>query len=134
VLLLLTMFCRSSLASPDSCHESQATRNGIRVGDLRDFEVFADKLRKLALDGARRFEGFEYDVEADIEAYLRIIPRVLPLITDTVCAARRGNRGLPLSPWYLMLEKSCQCAGTDSQALVGETIPLLLATSSPARS
>ena len=68
----------------DSHPTSQATRNGIRVSDLRDFEVFADKLRKLALDGAKRFEGFEYDVEADLEAYLKIIPRVLPLITDTV--------------------------------------------------
>ena len=62
----------------------QATRNGIRVSDLRDYEAFADKLRKLALDGAKRFEGFDYDVEADLEAYLKIIPRVLPLITDTV--------------------------------------------------
>ena len=65
----------------------QATRNGIRVSDLRDYEVFADKLRKLALDGAKRFEGFDYDVEADLEAYLKIIPRVLPLITDTVPTA-----------------------------------------------
>ena len=80
-------FAETLLTSADSGHESQATRNGIRVGDLRDFEVFADKLRKLALDGASRFEGFEYDVEADIEAYRRIIPRVLPLITDTVRAS-----------------------------------------------
>jgi len=65
----------------------QATRNGIRVSDLRDYEAFADKLRKLALDGAKRFEGFDYDVEADLEAYLKIIPRVLPLITDTVPSA-----------------------------------------------
>ena len=27
----------------------------------------ADKLRKLAVDGEKRFAGFEYDVEADIQ-------------------------------------------------------------------
>ena len=47
----------------------QATRNGIRAGDLRDPDAFAAKLRVLAKDGADRFDGFQYDVEADIEAY-----------------------------------------------------------------
>lgn len=58
---------------------SQATRNGIRAGDLRDPETFAAKLRVLALDGSKRFQGFEYDVEADIEAYKGIAERVLPM-------------------------------------------------------
>ena len=84
---------------------AQATRNGIRVSDLRDYESFADKLRKLALDGAKRFEGFEYDVEADLEAYLKIIPRVLPLITDTVPAPmwprpHPVTRPTPTVPYY----------------------------------
>ena len=45
-------------------YASKATRNGLRVGDLRDMATFADKLRVLARDGAQRFEGFAYDVEA----------------------------------------------------------------------
>jgi len=65
-------------------YASKATRNGIRAGDLRDPEAFAAKLRVLAKDGAERFEGFAYDVEADIEAYKGIAERVLPMITDTV--------------------------------------------------
>lgn len=71
------------------CHDPplsgvQAIRNGIRAGELRNFEAFADKLRKLAVDGSKRFEDWEYDVEADLEEYKKIIPNVLPLITDSV--------------------------------------------------
>jgi adenylosuccinate synthase len=65
-------------------YASKATRNGIRAGDLRDPDTFAAKLRVLALDGAKRFDGFEYDVEADIDTYKAIAKRVLPMITDSV--------------------------------------------------
>ncbi|KAK9819397.1 hypothetical protein WJX81_005112 [Elliptochloris bilobata] len=65
-------------------YASKATRNGLRVGDLRDLATFADKLRVLARDGAQRFEGFQYDVEADIERYGAIARRVLPFVGDTV--------------------------------------------------
>ena len=65
----------------------QATRNGIRAGDLRDPDTFAAKLRVLALDGAKRFDGFEYDVEADIDTYKAIAERVLPMCADLFHAA-----------------------------------------------
>ncbi|CAL5221508.1 g3712 [Coccomyxa viridis] len=65
-------------------YASKAYRNGIRVGDLRDMETFEVKLRNLALDGQQRFEGFQYDVEADVEQYKEIAKRVLPLVGDTV--------------------------------------------------
>lgn len=44
----------------------------------------AEKLRKLADDGFKRFEGFEYDVEADIETYRQMAATVAPFISDTV--------------------------------------------------
>ncbi len=44
----------------------------------------AEKLRKLAQDGYKRFEGFEYDVEADIKAYQDMAATVKPFIADTV--------------------------------------------------
>ena len=47
-------------------YASKAYRNGIRVGDLRDMNTFAAKLRNLALDGQQRFSGFQYDVEASV--------------------------------------------------------------------
>ncbi|EIE22319.1 Adenylosuccinate synthetase [Coccomyxa subellipsoidea C-169] len=65
-------------------YASKATRNGIRVGDLRDLDAFAAKLRVLALDGQKRFQGFQYDVEADIERYKDIARQVLPFVGDTV--------------------------------------------------
>lgn len=65
-------------------YASKATRNGIRVGDLNRPEQFAEKLRKLALDGSQRFDGFEYDVEADIAYYQEMAATVRPYITDTV--------------------------------------------------
>lgn len=50
-------------------YASKATRNGIRVGELRDLDAFAKKLRMLAADGAKRFEGFQYDVEVMLLNY-----------------------------------------------------------------
>jgi adenylosuccinate synthase len=59
------------------CIWVQATRNGVRVGELKDPEAFAAKLRVLNNDGARRFgDKWEYDVEADIKAYVEIAEKV----------------------------------------------------------
>lgn len=65
-------------------YASKATRNGIRVGDLVDMDSFAEKLRKLAMDGQKRFEDFEYDVESEVERYKEIAQTVAPYMGDTV--------------------------------------------------
>lgn len=66
-------------------YASKATRNGIRACDLANQATFADKLRKLAVDGQKRFgDAFEYDVEGDIESYKEISEKVKPFITDTI--------------------------------------------------
>lgn len=67
-------------------YSSKATRNGIRVCDLKDMDTFADKLRKLSMEGSKRFgeENYHYDVEADINKYREMVPTVQPLVTDTV--------------------------------------------------
>jgi adenylosuccinate synthase len=66
-------------------YASKATRNGVRVCDLANPVTFADKLRKLAADGQKRFgDAFQYDVEADIEKYKEISAAVAPFITDTI--------------------------------------------------
>ena len=64
-------------------YSSKATRNGVRVCDLKHMDTFADKLRKLALDGSRRFKDFKYDVEADIKEHQTLAKRLLPFVTDT---------------------------------------------------
>jgi adenylosuccinate synthase len=65
-------------------YASKATRNGVRVGDLKDPKTFAEKLRKLALDGERRFADFNYDVDEEIERYKEIAATVAPYVGDTV--------------------------------------------------
>ncbi|KAK9787238.1 hypothetical protein WJX73_003087 [Symbiochloris irregularis] len=65
-------------------YASKAQRNGVRVGELKDLSNFADKLRRLADDGRRRFDNWQYDVEADIEKYKEIAQRIQPFIADTV--------------------------------------------------
>lgn len=54
-------------------YSSKATRNGIRVCDVLNQDTFPEKLRKLSMDGAKRFgEGYTYDVEKDIQAYKQL--------------------------------------------------------------
>ena len=65
-------------------YASKATRNGIRLGDIRNEEKFATALRALAADAAARFDGFEYDVEAEIGRYKDIAARIEPFIADTL--------------------------------------------------
>ena len=66
-------------------YSSKATRNGLRICDLEDMDAFADKLRKLNMDGAKRFgDAYNYDVEADAKAYRQYAEAVKPFITDTV--------------------------------------------------
>ncbi len=66
-------------------YSSKATRNGLRVCDLRNPDTFADKLRKLADEGSKRFgDAFNYDLEKDIAAYRDYAAWVAPFMTDTV--------------------------------------------------
>jgi len=73
-------------------YASKATRNGIRVGDIKNMETFAVKLKALALDASQRFENFEYDVEAEILRYGKIRERILPFIADTVETVNRAHK------------------------------------------
>jgi len=77
-------------------YASKATRNGLRLGDIRDQAKFAEGLRILAADAAARFDNFEYDVEAEIERYKGIAERIEPFIADTVdyvnTAHKNGKR------------------------------------------
>lgn len=52
--------------------------------DLQDKENFADKLRKLAMDGSKRFDGFQYNVEADIEKFVDISQKVNFLLEGSI--------------------------------------------------
>ena len=65
------------VSSLPPAYSSKATRNGIRVSDLKDMAVFGDKLRKLSLDGSKRFGAdYQYDVDGEIAKYTEIAPTV----------------------------------------------------------
>jgi len=65
-------------------YASKATRNGLRMGDIKKPERFEAGLRALAADASARFEGFDYDVEAEIVKYREYAKRIIPFIADTV--------------------------------------------------
>ncbi|KAF3323225.1 adenylosuccinate synthetase [Carex littledalei] len=69
------------------CYSNKATRNGLRVCDLRHMDTFKDKLDVLLRDAAMRFKGFDYDVfylREEMERYKRLADKLEPFITDTV--------------------------------------------------
>ena len=73
-------------------YASKATRNGVRVGDVRNPEKFAAGLRALAADAAARFDDFEYDVDAEIENYKVFAEKVKPYIKDTVALVNASHK------------------------------------------
>ncbi|CAG9464858.1 unnamed protein product [Pedinophyceae sp. YPF-701] len=77
------------------CYASKSTRNGIRVGELRHPEQFAEKFRALCADAMKRFPDIEYDVEAELARYTGPLKdRLLPYVTDSVALVNGAyNRG-----------------------------------------
>lgn len=65
-------------------YASKIQRNGIRIGDLRDFEYFEERFRDLADHHMRAFPGLEIDVEGQLEFYRNISKRVNDMTVDTI--------------------------------------------------
>jgi len=71
------------------CYSSKANRNGVRAGDLLDWELFKTKHTTL-IRALQKQWGFEYDIEAEQARYAAIREQLLPLITDTNYALHRA--------------------------------------------
>jgi adenylosuccinate synthase len=65
-------------------YASKISRNGVRVGDLRDWAYFEERFRALAEHHVRSFEGLEIDVEAELAFYKSIADRVNGMTVDTI--------------------------------------------------
>ena len=73
-------------------YASKISRNGLRVGDLRDWEYFEERFRSLAeyhlnafnSDAADAEDLLEIDVEAELAYYKSIADRVLSMTADTI--------------------------------------------------
>jgi len=58
-------------------------RSGIRVGDMKNMEQFAVKLKKILASAQSRFK-FEYDLEGDLKKYAEFAEQFAPFIVDGV--------------------------------------------------
>jgi adenylosuccinate synthase len=65
------------------CYASKANRNGLRAGDLLDWDLFVTKHTTLIKALQKQWGNFAYDIEAEQARYKAIRDQLLPLITDT---------------------------------------------------
>jgi len=65
-------------------YSSKISRNGIRVGDLANWEYFEQRFRALAEHHMRSYDGLEIDVEEQLAYYKSIAPKVLAMTCDTI--------------------------------------------------
>jgi len=65
-------------------YSSKISRNGVRVGDLNDWEYFEERFRALADHHLRSYEGLEIDIEEQLAYYKKIAPTILAMTCDTI--------------------------------------------------
>lgn len=65
-------------------YASKISRNGIRVGDLRDWEYFEQRFRALAEHHKVAYPGLEIDVESELLFYKSISERIKDITIDTI--------------------------------------------------
>lgn len=79
------------------CYADKFTRIGLRVGDLKDFEIFKEKLSAtLAIknDQIVKLYGAEpYDYEALVKEYAEIREKIVPRIIDSVSEVNQALDG-----------------------------------------
>jgi adenylosuccinate synthase len=65
-------------------YASKMSRNGIRVGDLREWDYFEQRFRALAEHHMQSYQGLEIDIEEELKYYKNIAPIVLSMTCDTI--------------------------------------------------
>jgi len=65
-------------------YASKISRNGVRVGDLRDWEFFETRFRALAEHHMNSFPGLQIDVDGQLAYYKSIAKRVNDITVDTI--------------------------------------------------
>jgi len=65
------------------CYASKATRNGVRVGELLDWDAFTKRYEALASFHEAAYD-FKHDKKAELDAIASYRDQVLPMICDTV--------------------------------------------------
>lgn len=65
-------------------YASKISRNGLRVGDLMDWDYFEQRFRALAESHMRSYPGLEVDVEKELAYYKGIAERISSMTVDTI--------------------------------------------------
>lgn len=65
-------------------YSSKMLRNGVRVGDLRYFDDFSEKMRDLVKFYQDNYPELEADVDAEIKVYSDMKEKILGMTVDTV--------------------------------------------------
>ncbi|KAL0095295.1 putative ADE12-adenylosuccinate synthetase [Phycomyces blakesleeanus] len=65
-------------------YSSKASRSGLRIHHLYNFEDFSTKFRVLVENKRKRYGHFEYDIEAELIRYKALAERLRPYVVDGV--------------------------------------------------
>lgn len=65
-------------------YASKISRNGIRIGDLQNWEYFEERFRSLASTTMQAHPGLDIDVDEQLEYYKSIADRVNSMTVDTI--------------------------------------------------
>jgi len=74
-------------------YSSKASRSGLRVHHLYNFEEFAEKFRTLVANKHKRYGAFEHDVEAEIARYKVLAEKLKPYVIDSVYYMNKAIKG-----------------------------------------
>lgn len=65
-------------------YASKISRNGLRVGDLKDWEYFERRFREIAASHESSHKGLSINVDEQLAYYKSIAPRVAEMVVDTI--------------------------------------------------
>jgi adenylosuccinate synthase len=65
-------------------YASKISRNGLRVGDLLDWDYFEQRFRALAEHHEQSYQGLKVDVDAELKYYKSVADRVSSMTVDTI--------------------------------------------------
>jgi adenylosuccinate synthase len=65
-------------------YSSKASRSGLRIHHLFNFEEFEDRFRRIVANRQKRYGNFEYDVEKELQTYRLLAEKVRPYVVDTI--------------------------------------------------
>jgi adenylosuccinate synthase len=71
------------------CYATKATRNGVRMGALKDWPKFEEQTRLLCSSLQQQY-GFQHDVGAELQQLRLAREKILHMITDTAFAVNRA--------------------------------------------